>query len=239
MMFRVKDMLDTLWALVSLLWEGLVSFWVFGVLITVGTLAYAELQWLTDHWRPFASFPVVVDGALLALVTALLLRGLVDVRQTLQERQEYQQRLAATPSVMRALIATLPGDTFFLLLQRLALLGSVLVTFSGLCRHWAMTYGGFTAHSTDFFAWQWYGVEWLLDNYSLNLTQIFDWRFTDIHADALGPRLLVFGFNVVIDIVAVRGIVTLSQSMMRELAGIANENSIADRTRDDPSIRTP
>jgi hypothetical protein len=185
-------------------------------LVVVG--AYGGLTWLTDHWQPFAAFPVAVDAALFALVTGLLLRGLLVVRQHQRERQAYQQRLADAPPMLRPLITTLPFDTFFLLLQRLALLVGVIVTFSGLCRHWYLAYGGFTSSSADFWAWQGYGVEWLLDNYSLNLTQIFHWRLSDIQASALGSRVLVFGFNVVLDVVAVRSIVLLSQSMGKELA---------------------
>jgi hypothetical protein len=160
---------------------------------------------------------------------ALLLRGLVSVREHQLERDVYRQQLADTPPILRPMIATMPGITFILLFQRLALLLGVLVTFSELCRHWSMSYGGFTASRTDFFSWQWRGVEWLLDNYTLNLTQVFDWRFTDIHADALGPRLLVFAFNVVIDIVAVRSIVSLSRSIMNELATLEEAPTAGDQ----------
>jgi hypothetical protein len=208
MMTRMKSVRSTLSGGFTVLLVSGVCLVVLVLMALVILGAYGGLTWLTDHWQPFAAFPVAVDATLFTLVTGLLLYGLLGVRQYQRERHAYQQSLIRA-GPMRALIETLPTTTVFLLLERIALLMAVIVTFSGLCRHWYLAYGGFTTSSTDFFSWLGYGVEWLLDNYTLNLTQVFNWNLSDVQATALGARVLVFGFNVVLDVAAVRSIVML------------------------------
>lgn len=75
--------------------------------------------------------------------------------------------------------------------------------FSEFARYWAIQFGGFAAHSRDYWYWLRYGFSWLLDNGLANFGQIFGWNISDIHPITPVTRLLVWGYNISLEVLVV------------------------------------
>jgi hypothetical protein len=85
----------------------------------------------------------------------------------------------------------------------LAVLFTLVVGFSQLCRHLAYYFGGFSPATDNYWDWTRYGALWVLDNTLFNLSQIFQWQVSDIQAVSLWSRLLVWVFNIVLEVFAI------------------------------------
>jgi hypothetical protein len=109
-----------------------------------------------------------------------------------------------------------PGAEEQLSLEYLALscgaLLALVVGFSQLCKHLSFYFGGFSPTTDNFWDWTRFGVSWLTDNVLANLSQIFQWHISDIQAVSVWSEVLVWVFNVVLDVLA---IVTVVQAFNR------------------------
>src|SRR5262249_26003363 len=121
--------------------------------LTVGVVGYGGLQWLTDRWHPFTAFPVAIDGLVFAGLTLLLLVDAFTVRRNRQTVHAFLWAVERSPFAEAHIANSGLPEVLPLLFVSVGLLPGIVVAFSGLCRHWFLTYGGFATSATDFVSW--------------------------------------------------------------------------------------
>lgn len=116
----------------------------------------------------------------------------------------YRQFLARTQLLQRARGPQIPPAAFALysIGFTLVFLTATTIAFGEFCRRWFTLFGGFSARTTDYWSWVWYGVSWLLNTLTLGLSQAFSWPVTDIHPTDFLPRLFAFLFGLFVDYIA-------------------------------------
>jgi hypothetical protein len=112
-------------------------------------------------------------------------------------------------AVFKGLGAVPPQERATYLVMAVVLVLAFTAAFSEFCRHWYLLYGGFSASATDYGHWLRYGLSWLLDNATFNLSQAFSWPVTEIRPTAFWPRLLAFLFSLFFDYIVVRSVMAL------------------------------
>lgn len=88
---------------------------------------------------------------------------------------------------------------------------ALVAGFGGLCRQLNFTVGGFSASQMGYWHWVRLGFSWLLDNVLFNASQIFGWQVSDIQANVLWSKVLIFAFNIALDALALATIVRYVQ----------------------------
>lgn len=84
-----------------------------------------------------------------------------------------------------------------------ALVGTC-VAFSEVSRHLSLLVGGFdTGGGTSYWLWLRFGFEQLFGHVLFGISSIFDWRISEIQPTAVWARVLVFVFNVELDILVI------------------------------------
>jgi hypothetical protein len=170
-----------------------------GWTVIIYTLLLAGLDEAGRAWHPFAGFAVILFGIAIcvfflgSLFIRLSFRGfpyagaLVSQITRESDPRLFWARVTVT-------VATLP---YFVIL------------FSSMCRYWYLDFGGFSAASSDYWYWVRFGASWLLNNYTFGVPQVFNWNISDISATAVGPRLLVVAYNLILDLIVVANVVQI------------------------------
>ncbi|GER92101.1 hypothetical protein KDW_62630 [Dictyobacter vulcani] len=80
----------------------------------------------------------------------------------------------------------------------ITLLGVIvtLVSFSQVCRHVALEFGGFTARQYGYWHWLRFGLAHMLDSALFNMPSNYDWSISEIEPTTFWTRSLVFLFDL-------------------------------------------
>ncbi|GCE28270.1 hypothetical protein KDA_37540 [Dictyobacter alpinus] len=80
----------------------------------------------------------------------------------------------------------------------MTLLGVIvtLVSFSQVCRHVAIEFGGFAAHQNGYWHWLRFGLAHMLDSSLFNMPSSYDWSISEIEPTTVWTRTLVFLFDL-------------------------------------------
>jgi hypothetical protein len=94
---------------------------------------------------------------------------------------------------------------------------TIPAAFGRTCRGLSLLYGGFSGidRSAPIVAqnvvnhWDTFAYSWLLDSFTFNASQVFNWIPTPIHPTAWWAGLLVVGFSIVADTILFAGVINV------------------------------
>jgi hypothetical protein len=154
------------------------------------------IEWLSDRLHRFTfGFPADIDLYLLVTLVGLFFTVFFNL--------------------VEALARVLPGqkrhDVGTVLYFVVFWAGFFLIGFSGFCRHWYLAFGGYRATTIDYWQWLRFGLSWVLETFTFNLSQIYGWTITNIQATTFLTRLWLVVFNVALEAMVVGGVVRMAR----------------------------
>lgn len=155
-------------------------------------LALAAIEFTSFVWRPIAIVLYAVAFVVSSAYSLLLLRFDSRVGHDILE----------TPWLEISQIGRGYGLPFVL-----SSLVAILVSFSELCRHLTLQFGGFAANQMGYWHWLRFGVSWIADNVLFNSSQILGWDVSEIRPIEPWAQILTVVFNVSLDLAAIAAVV--------------------------------
>jgi tetratricopeptide (TPR) repeat protein len=107
-----------------------------------------------------------------------------------------------------------------------------VVTFSEFFRFWNVQFGGFQADGLNYWDWLRFGISWVLDNGLANFDQIFGVSVSDTHPTNLMTKSLVWGFNVMLEVIVIASVIRAFQGLRDEGQFVEGLNKVVPEIQD-------